>query len=277
MAVTRNGKEPPVDFPDSMEDWKDDAAACAALQRFYQSTLRSAQAQVEWYNRNGSSTGKRSRRLRLAAIVAGTLGTLAPIIEVAVGSPPTNVGYIFLAIAAAIIAGDSAFGVSSSWMRFRSSQLELERLLQAFRFDWALEQARLAGRLPDAGEREALLKLQRAFADAVLLTVQSETQTWVQEFRGALAELAKTYRAGIESRQPGAVEVRAANAEGSVKVSFDNRPAGELVGGSWQLTEVPPGVHTVRLAGRLQGRDVAASSAVTVRTGELTVVDLRLA
>jgi hypothetical protein len=277
LAVTRNGEEPAVDFPDSLEDWKDEAAARAALERLYQSTVRSGQAQIEWYNRNGSRTGRRSRQLRLAAIVAGTLGTLAPIIEVAVGSPPTNIGYIFLAMAAAIIAGDSAFGVSSSWMRFRSSQLELERLLQAFRFDWALEQARLAGRVPDAAGREALLKLQRSFAEAVLLTVQTETQTWVQEFRGALAELARTYRAGVESRQPGAVEVRVADAQGPVKVTFDNRPAGELVGGAWQLTDVAPGVHTVRLTGRRQDRDVAASGAVTVKPGELSVLELRLA
>jgi hypothetical protein len=112
------------------------------------------------------------------------------------------------------VAADSAFGVSSSWMRFRAAQVDLELLLGRFRSDWNLELARLNGEVPESAQRETLLTLQKHFLEDVEAVVRNETNNWMQEFRGALTQLAQTYRPPLEPRSQGPTQVT--NVQGSV-------------------------------------------------------------
>jgi hypothetical protein len=106
----------------------------------------------------------------------------------------TPIGYIFLAIAAALIAADSAFGISSSWMDFRMAQIEIEAILSEFRFNWYLQLAHLEGRPLNYKDCQALLRIQRNFATAIEETARKESKTWIHEFRGSLSKMAQDYR-----------------------------------------------------------------------------------
>jgi SMODS and SLOG-associating 2TM effector domain 2 len=188
-------------------------------------------------------------------------------------------GYVAIALAAALIAADSAFGFSTSWIRYRTTQNEMERLLTGFRFDWAIELGKLNGSAPRPEQVENLLRVQRNFAEAIEAACEAETNTWVQEFRSSLAELAKAYRSASAARVPGAIDVRVANAakaDGDIEVLIDRRPAGVLIGTNFQIAEVPPGHHGVQVRGKIGGRESAASGMVEVKPGEVVRIDLAL-
>lgn len=272
------------------DDWTDDKVA-ETLGKFFDDTVAKAQQLIGWYSHRGSQMGKRSRRVRFLAIVSGTAGALLPVLGIVVGSPTDaasaaimdfdvdNLGYVFLALAAALVTADNAFGWSSSWMRFRTTEMELERLFSNFRFDWAIELARLNGQQPGPEDRQALLRLQCSFVDAFQAAAEAETASWVQEFRASLSELARTYKATATERAPGAIDVsvtNAAKAEDELEVRVDRRPAGTLVGGNYQITEVPPGPHAVEVIGKINGKLTGASGAVVVQPGAVAQVELTL-
>ena len=54
-----------------------------------------------------------------------------------------QIALLFAAVAAALIGMDKFFGLSSSWTRFISAELSLQRSLDRFRMDWALANASL--------------------------------------------------------------------------------------------------------------------------------------
>ena len=99
-------------------------------------------------------------------------------------------------------------------MRFRAAQVDLELFLGRFRYDWNVELAHLNGEVPDTAQRDRLLTLQKHFVEDVEAVARNETNTWIQEFRGALTQLAQSYRPPLEPRSQGPVQVT--NVQGSV-------------------------------------------------------------
>ena len=268
-------------FPMSIGDWTTERAG-EAVRAFYENAIKTAEARIGWYNRRGGGVGRWSRGIRVAAIGLGMLGGVMPLLattDVGRDLALQSWGYVAIALAAALIAADSAFGFSTSWIRYRTTQIEMERLLTGFRFDWAIELGKLNGSAPRPEQVENLLRVQRNFAEAIEAASEAETNTWVQEFRSSLAELAKAYRSASAARVPGAIDVRvtnAAKAEGDIDVLIDRRPAGALIGANFQIAEVPPGHHGVQVRGRIGGRESAASGMVEVKPGEVVRIDLAL-
>lgn len=239
-------------FPAGLDDWAPGKIG-ATLDRLFSHTVGVAQRRIEWYDKSGSRMGRRSRRLRFWAIACGTVGTLYPLVGAAwappraaadwlgFGGDASYLGYVLLAVAAALVAADNAFGVSSSWMRFRATQVEMERLLAGFRYDWILAVARLDGQPPDAGQRGELLRLHRVFAGAIDAAAQRETAGWMQEFRGALADLVSTYRSPVDTRRPNVADAQVTNVINAVgPVAPANGAAGVAAPGVLDGSAVRP-------------------------------------
>jgi hypothetical protein len=218
QAPVRDGIKMDLEFPARLQDWSP-ANISATLEKLFNFAVANAERQIDWYNQKGQRTGQLSRLLRIAAILCGTIGTLVPLIDAAGfgGQSPhglSSIGYVLLAVAAALVAADSAFGVSSSWMRFRAAQVDLELFLGRFRYDWNVELAHLNGEVPDTAQRDRLLTLQKHFVEDVEAVARNETNSWIQEFRGALTQMAQSYRPPLEPRPQGSVQVT--NVHGSV-------------------------------------------------------------
>jgi hypothetical protein len=234
-------------FPAKVDDWSD-ANIRESLDRLFRHTVGAAQVRIAWYDARGSRTGRRSRLIRLCAIMCGTLGTIYPLVGAALKFPvpttvadwnPSYIGYLLLGAAAALVAGDSAFGVSSSWMRFRATQVELEGMLSNFRYQWASLLAKANGQVPDATLRNELLALQQTFANRVLDVAQAETTAWMQEFRGALAELSRQYK--------GSTPARGGNVAGAQVNNIISIPdAGDEVERTASVTVTAPGGRAER-------------------------------
>ena len=58
--------------------------------------------------------------------------------SLAAGIDSGQIALLFAAVAAALIGMDKFFGLSSSWTRFISAELSLQRSLDRFQLDWAL-------------------------------------------------------------------------------------------------------------------------------------------
>lgn len=116
-----------------------------------------------------------------------------PLLELT-GSAPgaASYGYLCLLLAAACLACDRFFGLTSGWMRDVATAQAVQRRLQALQFDWASENVRevlgpTEGTASEAAER--CLTVLRRFSEDVTDLVRSETADWMVEFRAGPAPL----------------------------------------------------------------------------------------
>ena len=174
----------------AMEQWQDTETALTQLYRYAEGRAIEA---TDWYL--ADKRGKRiwSRGLRLVAILLVTAGAPQPLLDAAAPGPSrTAWGYVLLALAAACIAFDRFFGLSSGWMRSMTTAQALERRLGQLQYDWALECARSAARTVDPKQAQTRLTLLRAFADDMAALMQQETAEWVLEFQSNLLRLERS-------------------------------------------------------------------------------------
>ncbi len=196
-------------FP--LGDWGEPAERLEELYRW--SEERAVEA-ITWYQRDRRWKRFGARALRLAAALLAAAGAAMPLVSLAdaaaAGSWAHQLapwGYVALLLAAACLAADRVFGLTSGWMRDVSTAHALQRRLEAFQFDWASECVRevLGPTEGTAGEAaERCLGVLRRFCEDVSEMVRAETSQWMLEFRAAMTAL-PTQAAGAwgERREPG--------------------------------------------------------------------------
>ena len=174
----------------AMEQWQDTETALTQLYRYAEGRAIEA---ADWYLQDKRGKRSWSRGLRLVAILLVIAGGLQPLLDAAApGTGRTAWGYVLLALAAACIAFDRFFGLSSGWMRSMTTAQALERRLGQLQYDWALECARSAARTVDPKQVQNRLALLRVFSDDVAALLQQETTTWVLEFQSSLLRLERS-------------------------------------------------------------------------------------
>ena len=171
----------------SRGDWADPETVLVDLYR--QAEDKAIEA-IGWYLREKSSKKRASRYLRAAAIVFASAGGVFPLLALAApdASPSAAWGYVLLALAAACVAFDRFFGVSSGWMRYMLTAQRLQGRLELFQYDWTsvCADAASGGGALTVADRLGLLK---AFTAAVGDLVMRETVEWEREFRSNLSRL----------------------------------------------------------------------------------------
>jgi hypothetical protein len=192
---------------DAFPEWnKDDPDG--SIKQIYDWTIQQAEENVEWYNQKKRRIKKASRFIRGFSIVFGALGTLCPLVDaldIAKDIPFGQWGYIFFALAAAMILFDRFFGLSTGWMRFISAHLAVKKLLDEFRYSWiialncqypepaagdAQQQTETSAPRPKS-RTETLLELLKNFYSQVDDEVIKETNSWITEFKSSLSEMSK--------------------------------------------------------------------------------------
>ncbi|MFJ9522405.1 SLATT domain-containing protein [Kitasatospora sp. NPDC101801] len=175
-------------FP--LGDWGEPAERLEELYRW--SEERAVEA-IDWYRRDRVWKRRWARLLRFGAAgfaVGGAVDPLLALSGVSWASP--SWGYVGLALSAACLGVDRAFGQTSGWMRDVSTAQALQRRLEAFQFDWASECVRevLGPTEGTAGEAaERCLGVLRRFCEDVSDVVRGETSEWMLEFRATMTQL----------------------------------------------------------------------------------------
>lgn len=182
----------PVTTPD---DWLDPETA---LQKLYKNSERRAVQISTWYLSDKRIKRAASQLLRALAVVLGTLGGLTPLIQLL--TPSQNAaswGYIFLLLAAALVAFDKFFGLSAAWMRDISASQEVSRLLVAFQLHWS--QLSFEAKTDEQASVRKRFKLLSQFNEQIDNVVKLETSAWEAEFGASITRLQKERSAAIST------------------------------------------------------------------------------
>ncbi len=264
------------------------AQSAEALQAVYLWAVQNTEAQIGWYKRNTGSKRRGSQIIRAGAIFFAALGALCPLLDAAGFMPALATlfgkswsgnhalaqwGYVFFAVAAAIVGFDRYFGLSTCWMRFIVTQMALEKTLKEFQYDWLILQAQ------QAEHTVTLLQKARDFTSQTESLVKQETDAWVLEFQNNLAQLEKVLKAEAEQRKSGSIKITVTNAADFERVSIrlNDTPRKELVGTTEGLLEaVPPGQHEVTVIGKKGTKEYKAARVVDVQPNTATAVELTI-
>ncbi len=175
--------------PFPLGDWGEPAERLDELYRRVESdALRTA----EWYLSDRAWKRRGARVLRVGAAVGAVAGASMPLLELTGATGAMPYGYLSLLLAAACLACDRFFGLTSGWMRDVATAQAVQRRLQTLQFDWASENVRevlgpTEGTASEAAER--CLTVLRRFSEDVTELVRSETAEWMVEFSSGPAPL----------------------------------------------------------------------------------------
>ena len=240
---------------------------------------------ANWYLRNKIWPRRLSRLLRFLAILFGVLGGLAPLVAGTTlfgdGSPALSGanqwGYILIALAAASLVFDRYFGFSSSWMRYMTAQMALQRALEKFQLSWGLWRIRASSNSLDDDQQAAAISLLTAFQEQVGDLVDQEFQAWISQFKEQLAELQATINKDKEDRRPGNLVIGIHSDEsisGPAEVYLDNRIVRKTDSGSVLLTALNPGSHLITV--KANGGTWQGGATVSVQSGETSEANIEL-
>jgi hypothetical protein len=278
----------------------------AAIDELCTGVRKKAADAIDYYRAVKKWKKHGARAIRLLAILLGSAAGLIPIlgatgfietIPPVAQVPPESaastsdqglfsgvqtgqLGYLFAALAAALVTMDKLFGLSSSWTRYITAELNIQRALDRFEIDWVMASAGLLG--DDTGKSEPAERLQllKGFSMEISQIIENETQLWVSEFQSALATLEKVARERQEAARPGSVQLtiqRGAGDQDLVTILVDGRVHQTTTGTSVAIHGVRPGDHNVQVVGKNgAGQEVTASQMVTVPSGGTAPVTLKL-
>lgn len=190
-----------------------------------------------------------------------------------------QLGYLFAAVAAALIGLDKFLGFSSSWTRYITAELSIQKSLDRFRIDWAIANAKPADDAdkPGPGERLQILK---DFSMEVSRIIEEETQVWVREFQSALLSMEKAIQEREQAARPGSIELaidRSDGVQSMVKVLVNGQVRQTTAAQSIAVHGVRPGETDIQLIGTLaSGEEVMASRIVTLPSGSTASVTMKL-
>ena len=171
----------PVPAP---QDWREPVTA---VQSLYNRAEAKAIETIDWYLAKKRAKKRASRFLRASAILLGSAGALEPIVTAtSFGSVQAKWGYLLLGAAAACVAFDRFFGVSTGWMRCMQSAQLLQTLVEKFQYDWIAPYLIDTDSAPPLADRLTLL---RTFGEDVSQVVNDETAEWAREFSSNLTDL----------------------------------------------------------------------------------------
>jgi hypothetical protein len=274
--------------------------APAGLAEIYDALVNKAQDAIKWYESRTQSKKAGARFTRVMAILLGALATVIPSViaffpehvsffgdqnfALVKLNPVATIAGVF---AATMILLDKFYGYSSSWMRFVTTHMEIRANLDEFKINWQKQLLRLNSNQPPTDEQVvAVYDFLLAFLNSVNASVRNETQGWITEFRGALADVDKT----IEAQKIAAAALPTAASKGAINVtvadyaSLDNRRWTLQVDNRKEETKegqsaaaipsLDPGIYKLRVAGMRKGDVVATERTVLVKAGQVEDVKL---
>lgn len=256
-----------------------------SLMLIYEWAVKKAHERIKWYEDNSKKRKTLSQLLRIIIICSIAVGGLCPLIDatgIFLSNRPDSftlgkLGYVFIAIAAAIMGFDKYFGLSTGWMRYIVTQLSLERSLQGFQYDWAFLLAQQ--KEGQTKSNEPLLQRVKDFSLEVENQVKQETDAWVMEFQSNLAELQKVLKTEIEAKKFGSIKVKVSNAMDFERVSIrlNDSPIKDLVGVTERLIEgVPPKRYEIMAVGVKDGIEYKESKIIEVQPNSMSSVEMTL-
>lgn len=169
-----------IDWVDGTSDsWKQVFIQCTGL----------IKCEIEYYYKSRMSSRRTSFWFRLFALVFGTAGFLAPLLDAAGIKGAGPFGYLLLALSAACFAANSLFGGTSGHTRYVVAQINLEKTLTLMVIEWS----KLIGNNASIEEKADFIKEKMSQVYSIIL---EETDVWGE----ALAQAVEAYEKKVTQK-----------------------------------------------------------------------------
>jgi hypothetical protein len=119
----------------------------------------------------------------------------------------------------------------------------------------------------------------KAFLGQVNTFLEQEMAAWMQEFQATLQQIDEAAKARAEESKLGGANVSVSNGDQCANgwdLSIDNGSPRHYMGKTAALRDLVPGIHTVRVEGRINGKAVQAESVVVIPAGGTAQVELEV-
>jgi SMODS and SLOG-associating 2TM effector domain 2 len=281
-AVLSKSQPPPSGIPALV----DEAAAGA---------LAKAADVLRWYRLSIPKKRVGAIFTRLGAILLGSMATVVPTILGIFGDATflqkwVPIGGVLAVVAALLILIDRFAGYSTGWMRYITAHQEVSAKLEDFQFAWTKERLKWTGgaTVPRSAEQmAAMLDLVAAFVASINSVVKQETQAWMVEFKGALAELEKTASetrtqalAAAAQGARGAIEVvivgvaRLDRLTWNLQLGETSSPVPYVGTSTAAVVDLAPGPVKLRVAGSIDAKPWSVEKAAQIEAGKTTQVQV---
>lgn len=171
-----------------------------SLKKLYEYVIQETRKAIAWYD--DKRRGKRvwGYSLRLSAIIVTGASGIIPVLTQIFNTGKLNPLWatIAIAVAAILIALDRFAGLTSGWVRYMITQMELDKAMETFCFDWEQNMLGYSGSVSTKEQAERSLVLCKGFILKIRDMVKKETQLWASEFQTTLQEIEKA--AGATNR-----------------------------------------------------------------------------
>jgi SMODS and SLOG-associating 2TM effector domain 2 len=284
VGLKKRTAMPTLEFP----NW-DCKNVLESLRSVYAVTFAQGESAIDWYRSAIRSKRLGSIILRSCAIALASIGALLPLVSAVATKfgqrAPSNElvdaqwGYIAFATAAACVAADKFFGLSTGWIRYMKTQLILEGAITNLRYDWIALLARVSNGSPTSDEIQTMLQKLKEFVTFVRTQIQLETDAWILEFQANLVDLSNTVKSRAEVTKPGSLQVTVPNAkefDGGARALLDHSDERTIEGTQCLFTSVPPGSHEILVRGKKGGKPFEIASVVRVTPDSLVSINLTL-
>jgi len=255
-----------------------------SLEKVFKYVSGEAQRAVTWYLSKKKSKRIWARSLRLSAIVATTFAGLIPLLSqifTSNGIPIISPAWasVALLVAAAHVGLDKFFGFSSAWIRFLTTELQIRSALQEFQLDWEIQKAHLKGTDPNDEQVEGMLSRCKAFLSQINVVLDNEMTAWKQEFQSALKQIDDASKAQAAGERLGGANVVVSNGDACSegwKLSVDGGSQRLYRGQTAALQDLTPGIHTIRVEGKVGDKAIRAENAFRISPGSTARIELEM-
>ena len=174
-------------------EWSTKDMTLASLAWLFDYATGEAEAAVGWYQRKKIPKKRGAVVIRAISVVIATVAGILPLMSQLAGASiiPPALASVALALGVALLALDKYFGFSRAWMRYVTTDLRIQQLLNEFRFDWETARIGYEATDPDVEGTRAMVKLLRGFVSSLRTAIRDETNEWVRDFTTSLGELEK--------------------------------------------------------------------------------------
>ena len=236
---------------------------------------------IQWYLIYKKWPKRLSQWVRVLAVLLFTLGGLAPLLNTyqpMAAYQLDHLGYIFIALGAAILGLNKFFGFSSTWVRYMKTQLALQSALEKFRQDWIFWRMQVVKGQLTLDQTAVATKRLGDYQKQLTDLATAELQEWITEFQNEMAALQAAVDKGRNDLSPGTLMVSYSAQPpiaGPVAVLLDDVDMGQANDGSVIFRNIAPGAHKVTV--RTMDGKMIGSAMVKLDAGQTAVATVTLA
>jgi membrane-anchored glycerophosphoryl diester phosphodiesterase (GDPDase) len=150
---------------------------------------------IKWYLKSKKSKKRCAILLRVISILLVSAAALIPILsQVILDKKGEQIiapawASVALVLAGVFVALDRFLGHSSSWIRYISTELRLQTLLDKFQVEWQCERSRWKETGPEDEQIQTMCAKAKEFIQQADKLILEETNTWIVEFQSAIKQI----------------------------------------------------------------------------------------